>query len=149
MYSAHLTILSKKSLSPSNSLQICDISNIQTFHFVGISPKSHCTVSEQNSSIEENSSLSAFHVNWVRVGWIKFHKGRGNKHIIYTTRAQKSIIVFYLINAKKKLLIIFSLFQQIKFPGIIGPLQEKVICKIKCIDGQWVGPLCAINEGIT
>ncbi|KOB75670.1 Hikaru genki, partial [Operophtera brumata] len=31
----------------------------------------------------------------------------------------------------------------VKFPGLIGPLNERLICKIKCIDGNWVGPLCS------
>lgn len=26
---------------------------------------------------------------------------------------------------------------------------EKLWCKIKCIDGEWVGPLCSSNGGIT
>ncbi|XP_028026681.1 locomotion-related protein Hikaru genki-like [Bombyx mandarina] len=37
----------------------------------------------------------------------------------------------------------FSKISEVKFPGLIGPLNERLICKIKCIDGNWVGPLCA------
>lgn len=36
---------------------------------------------------------------------------------------------------------------QVKFPGLIGPLNERLICKIKCIDGNWVGPLCSNTPG--
>lgn len=32
--------------------------------------------------------------------------------------------------------------KEVKFSGSIGPLGEKRLCKIKCIGGQWVGPLC-------
>lgn len=35
--------------------------------------------------------------------------------------------------------------REVKFSGAIGPLGERRLCKIKCIGGQWVGPLC-INE---
>lgn len=31
---------------------------------------------------------------------------------------------------------------EVKFSGSIGPLGERRLCKIKCIGGQWVGPLC-------
>ncbi|XP_063633175.1 locomotion-related protein Hikaru genki [Cydia splendana] len=37
----------------------------------------------------------------------------------------------------------FSKISEVKFPGVIGPLNERLICKIKCIDGNWVGPLCS------
>lgn len=37
---------------------------------------------------------------------------------------------------------------QVKFPGLIGPLNERLICKIKCIDGNWVGPLCSSTPGL-
>ncbi|XP_068617920.1 locomotion-related protein Hikaru genki isoform X3 [Battus philenor] len=37
----------------------------------------------------------------------------------------------------------FSKISEVKFPGLIGPLNERLICKIKCIDGNWVGPLCS------
>ncbi|XP_077302053.1 locomotion-related protein hikaru genki isoform X4 [Arctopsyche grandis] len=40
----------------------------------------------------------------------------------------------------------YTWISEVKFPGIIGPLQERLICKIKCVDGQWVGPLCATSE---
>ncbi|XP_066156944.1 locomotion-related protein Hikaru genki isoform X2 [Euwallacea fornicatus] len=39
----------------------------------------------------------------------------------------------------------YSHVREVKFSGSIGPLGEKRLCKIKCIGGQWVGPLCA-NE---
>lgn len=41
---------------------------------------------------------------------------------------------------------LFNLLQ-VKFPGLIGPLNERLICKIKCIDGNWVGPLCSSTPG--
>ncbi|XP_026500502.1 locomotion-related protein Hikaru genki isoform X1 [Vanessa tameamea] len=37
----------------------------------------------------------------------------------------------------------FAKISEVKFPGIIGPTNEHLICKIKCIDGNWVGPLCS------
>ncbi|CAH0715962.1 unnamed protein product, partial [Brenthis ino] len=37
----------------------------------------------------------------------------------------------------------FSKISEVKFPGLIGPTNERLICKIKCIDGNWVGPLCS------
>ncbi|XP_031353788.1 locomotion-related protein Hikaru genki-like [Photinus pyralis] len=39
----------------------------------------------------------------------------------------------------------YRLIREVKFSGAIGPLGEKRLCKIKCIGGQWVGPLC-VNE---
>jgi hypothetical protein len=36
---------------------------------------------------------------------------------------------------------------EVKFSGQIGPLGEKRLCKIKCIGGNWVGPLCQNQEG--
>ncbi|XP_019878837.2 locomotion-related protein Hikaru genki-like [Aethina tumida] len=36
----------------------------------------------------------------------------------------------------------YSNVKEVKFYGSIGPLGERRLCKIKCIDGQWVGPLC-------
>ncbi|ERL89483.1 hypothetical protein D910_06849 [Dendroctonus ponderosae] len=36
----------------------------------------------------------------------------------------------------------FSHVKEVKFSGSIGPLGEKRLCKIKCIGGKWVGPLC-------
>lgn len=35
---------------------------------------------------------------------------------------------------------------EIRFMGTLGPLQERRQCKIKCVDGQWVGPLCTDGE---
>ncbi|XP_023704995.2 locomotion-related protein Hikaru genki [Cryptotermes secundus] len=35
---------------------------------------------------------------------------------------------------------------EVKFSGQIGPLGEKRLCKIKCIGGNWVGPLCQNQE---
>lgn len=37
--------------------------------------------------------------------------------------------------------------KEVKFSGSIGPLGEKRLCKIKCIGGQWVGPLCLDQQG--
>lgn len=39
----------------------------------------------------------------------------------------------------------YRLVREVKFSGAIGPLGERRLCKIKCIGGQWVGPLC-VNE---
>ncbi|XP_045463951.1 locomotion-related protein Hikaru genki [Harmonia axyridis] len=36
----------------------------------------------------------------------------------------------------------YTHIREVKFSGSIGPLGERRLCKIKCIGGQWVGPLC-------
>ncbi|XP_022251503.1 locomotion-related protein Hikaru genki-like, partial [Limulus polyphemus] len=36
---------------------------------------------------------------------------------------------------------------EVQFLGIIGPLAQKRVCKIKCFNGVWIGPLCTIQEG--
>lgn len=41
----------------------------------------------------------------------------------------------------------YSNVKEVKFYGSIGPLGERRLCKIKCIDGQWVGPLCIDEQG--
>ncbi|CAF4748505.1 unnamed protein product [Pieris macdunnoughi] len=43
----------------------------------------------------------------------------------------------------KKFLENFAKVKEIKFPISFGPLPEKYICKLKCVDGYWVGPLCS------
>ncbi|XP_039764040.1 locomotion-related protein Hikaru genki [Pararge aegeria] len=40
----------------------------------------------------------------------------------------------------------FAKVSEVKFPGLIGPLNERLICKIKCVDGNWVGPLCSATQ---
>ncbi|XP_030766186.1 locomotion-related protein Hikaru genki [Sitophilus oryzae] len=40
----------------------------------------------------------------------------------------------------------YSHVKEVKFSGSIGPLGEKRLCKIKCIGGQWVGPLCVDQQ---
>ncbi|VVC96125.1 unnamed protein product [Leptidea sinapis] len=37
----------------------------------------------------------------------------------------------------------FAKVKEIKFPISYGPVTEKYICKLKCVDGYWVGPLCS------
>ncbi|GFQ77117.1 uncharacterized protein TNCT_326771 [Trichonephila clavata] len=41
----------------------------------------------------------------------------------------------------------FTSVQEVQFLGILGPLEHKRMCKIKCLNGVWVGPLCAIDSG--
>ncbi|CAH2224588.1 jg20700 [Pararge aegeria aegeria] len=43
----------------------------------------------------------------------------------------------------------FAKVSEVKFPGLIGPLNERLICKIKCVDGNWVGPLCSATQSKT
>ncbi|KAJ8916885.1 hypothetical protein NQ315_013353 [Exocentrus adspersus] len=38
--------------------------------------------------------------------------------------------------------------REVKFLGEIGPLGEQRLCKIKCIAGQWTGPLCSNRQGL-
>ncbi|KAJ8877806.1 hypothetical protein PR048_022263 [Dryococelus australis] len=40
----------------------------------------------------------------------------------------------------------YSQVTEVKFVGQVGPLDEKRLCKIKCIGGEWVGPLCQSQE---
>ncbi|XP_022239603.1 locomotion-related protein Hikaru genki-like [Limulus polyphemus] len=40
----------------------------------------------------------------------------------------------------------FSSIQEIHFFGIHRIPEYKRICKIKCVDGAWIGPLCTIEE---
>lgn len=40
----------------------------------------------------------------------------------------------------------FATVQEVQFMGIIGPQEQKRICKIKCLNGVWIGPLCTIDE---
>lgn len=41
----------------------------------------------------------------------------------------------------------FSEVMEVKFSGAIGPLGIRRLCKIKCIGGEWVGPLCQVKDG--
>ncbi|KAG8184166.1 hypothetical protein JTE90_010207 [Oedothorax gibbosus] len=40
----------------------------------------------------------------------------------------------------------FTSVQEVQFLGVIGPLDQKRVCKIKCLNGVWVGPLCTIDQ---
>uniref|UniRef100_A0A182J4C0 Uncharacterized protein n=1 Tax=Anopheles atroparvus TaxID=41427 RepID=A0A182J4C0_ANOAO len=40
----------------------------------------------------------------------------------------------------------FREVSEVRFPGEVGPLGGHRLCKIQCIRGNWVGPLCAMNE---
>lgn len=40
----------------------------------------------------------------------------------------------------------FREVSEVRFPAEVGPLGGQRVCKIKCVDGEWVGPLCALNE---
>jgi hypothetical protein len=35
---------------------------------------------------------------------------------------------------------------EVRFPGEVGPLGDHRLCKIKCVKGKWIGPLCAISD---
>ncbi|XP_076316285.1 locomotion-related protein Hikaru genki-like [Tachypleus tridentatus] len=39
----------------------------------------------------------------------------------------------------------FTGVHEVQFLGIIGPLEQKRVCKIKCFNGTWIGPLCTID----
>ncbi|XP_059475487.1 locomotion-related protein Hikaru genki-like [Neocloeon triangulifer] len=41
----------------------------------------------------------------------------------------------------------YSKVMEVMFQGAIGPLGERRLCKIKCINGEWVGPLCQVKSG--
>jgi len=42
----------------------------------------------------------------------------------------------------------FATIEEIQFVGVIGPSEQKRVCKIKCLNGVWVGPLCALEHGM-
>lgn len=41
---------------------------------------------------------------------------------------------------------IFREVSEVRFPAEVGPLGTHRLCKIKCIEGMWHGPLCAAPE---
>lgn len=45
----------------------------------------------------------------------------------------------------------FGNIEEIQFVGIIGSSSEsnRRICRIKCVNGVWVGPLCTLEKGMT
>ncbi|GAB0088495.1 hypothetical protein DMENIID0001_029350 [Sergentomyia squamirostris] len=53
-------------------------------------------------------------------------------------------------DAEEKEINQFRIVSEIRFPSEIGPLGDRRLCKIKCVRGKWVGPLCAasLDEGI-
>ncbi|XP_046387287.1 locomotion-related protein Hikaru genki-like isoform X2 [Ischnura elegans] len=51
-----------------------------------------------------------------------------------------------LMSARDRVLTDYEAVTEVKFPGEIGPLGARRLCKIKCVGGQWVGPLC-LAEG--
>lgn len=42
----------------------------------------------------------------------------------------------------------FDEVTEVRFPGEVGPMGDRRLCKIRCVKGKWVGPLCAISEGL-
>lgn len=40
----------------------------------------------------------------------------------------------------------FGEVTEVRFPGEVGPLGDRRLCKIRCVRGKWVGPLCATND---
>ena len=36
---------------------------------------------------------------------------------------------------------------EVQFLGIFPPFHHRRVCKIKCVNGRWLGPLCSIEEG--
>lgn len=41
----------------------------------------------------------------------------------------------------------FSTIQEVQFVGLVGRRDQKRTCKIKCMNGVWVGPICTVDEG--
>lgn len=41
---------------------------------------------------------------------------------------------------------IFREVSEVRFPAEVGPLGTHRLCKIRCIDGMWQGPLCAAPD---
>ncbi|XP_055686995.1 locomotion-related protein Hikaru genki [Lutzomyia longipalpis] len=48
-------------------------------------------------------------------------------------------------DAEEKEINQFRIVSEIRFPSEIGPLGDRRLCKIKCVKGKWVGPLCAAS----
>ncbi|XP_031620985.1 locomotion-related protein Hikaru genki [Contarinia nasturtii] len=40
----------------------------------------------------------------------------------------------------------FDEVTEVRFPGEVGPMGNRRLCKIRCVKGKWVGPLCANEE---
>uniref|UniRef100_A0A8D8ALX3 Locomotion-related protein Hikaru genki n=1 Tax=Culex pipiens TaxID=7175 RepID=A0A8D8ALX3_CULPI len=40
----------------------------------------------------------------------------------------------------------FREVSEVRFQGEVGPLGGHRLCKIQCVGGHWVGPVCAMNE---
>lgn len=40
----------------------------------------------------------------------------------------------------------FREVSEVRFQGEVGPLGGHRLCKIQCVKGHWVGPVCAMNE---
>lgn len=40
----------------------------------------------------------------------------------------------------------FAEVTEVRFDGEVGPMGDRRSCKIRCVKGKWVGPLCATNE---
>lgn len=40
----------------------------------------------------------------------------------------------------------FGEVSEVRFPGEIANVGERKICRIKCVHGKWVGPICAPKE---
>lgn len=40
----------------------------------------------------------------------------------------------------------FDEVTEVRFPSEIGPLGDRRLCKIRCVKGKWVGPLCATSD---
>ncbi|CAB3362221.1 Hypothetical predicted protein [Cloeon dipterum] len=39
----------------------------------------------------------------------------------------------------------YSKVVEVMFHGAIGPSGERRLCRIQCLHGEWVGPMCQIN----
>ncbi|KAL3180385.1 hypothetical protein MRX96_008948 [Rhipicephalus microplus] len=40
----------------------------------------------------------------------------------------------------------FGNVYEVRFMGIFGGVTKKRACKIKCVNGVWLGPLCAVES---
>lgn len=41
----------------------------------------------------------------------------------------------------------FDEVTEVRFTGEVGPMGDRRLCKIRCVKGKWVGPLCATEDG--
>lgn len=42
----------------------------------------------------------------------------------------------------------FGEVTEVRFPAEVGAVGERKLCRIRCVHGKWVGPICATKDEI-